>query len=65
LAEKIKRNGPLAIAAAIEAVNANYKDGLNGYDVEIIAFAKSFGTADFKEGTSAFLQKRKANFTGD
>jgi enoyl-CoA hydratase len=41
---------------------ANYKDGLNGYDVEITAFAKSFGTADFKEGTSAFLQKRKANF---
>jgi enoyl-CoA hydratase len=65
LSEKIKRNGPLAIAAAIEAVNANYKDGLNGYDVEITAFAKSFGTADFKEGTSAFLQKRKANFTGD
>ena len=37
----------------------------SGVDVEIKAFAKSFGTADFKEGTSAFLQKRKANFTGD
>ena len=65
LAEKIKRNGPLAISSAIKAVNANFKDGLNGYDIEISEFAKSFGTADFKEGTSAFLQKRKANFTGN
>ena len=65
LAEKIKRNGPLAISAAIEAVNANYKDGLNGYDIEIKAFAKSFATGYFREGTSAFLQKRKANFTGN
>jgi len=62
LAEKIKRNSPLAIAAAIRAVNANYQEGVQGYDVEISEFAKCFGTDDFSEGTSAFLEKRKAKF---
>ncbi|GHC45044.1 enoyl-CoA hydratase/isomerase family protein [Ulvibacter litoralis] len=64
LAEKIMRNSPMAIAAAISAVNAGYEVGENGYDVEISEFGKCFGTADFKEGTQAFLDKRKAAFTG-
>jgi enoyl-CoA hydratase len=64
LAEKIKRNGPLAISAAIKSVNANFKEGINGYDTEIAEFAKCFGTEDFFEGTTAFLEKRKANFSG-
>lgn len=64
LAEKIKRNGPLAVAGAIRAINANYESGVNGYDIEILEFAKCFGTNDFKEGTTAFLDKRKANFRG-
>ncbi len=62
IASKIMRNSPNAIGAAIKAVNANYKDGLNGYDAEIEAFGNCFGTNDFIEGTSAFLEKRKANF---
>ena len=65
LAEKIKRNGPLAISAAIKSVNANFDNSINGYDVEISEFAKCFGTKDFKEGTTAFLDKRKANFSGE
>ena len=65
LAEKIKRNGPLAISAAIKSVNANFDKSINGYDVEISEFAKCFGTKDFKEGTTAFLDKRKANFLGE
>jgi enoyl-CoA hydratase len=52
----------VAISSAIEAVNDNYKDGVNGFDTEIENFGKSFGTDDFKEGTQAFLNKRKANF---
>ncbi|MEZ4875241.1 MAG: enoyl-CoA hydratase-related protein [Flavobacteriaceae bacterium] len=64
LAEKIKKNSSVAIAAAIEAVNAGYETFENGFDVEITAFGKCFGTADFVEGTQAFLEKRKANFPG-
>lgn len=64
IADKIQRNSPVAIGKAIEAVNANFKDGVNGYDVEIKNFGECFATADFKEGTTAFLEKRKATFEG-
>ncbi len=64
LATKIMRNSSVAIAAAISAINANYEDGENGFDTEISEFGKCFGTADFKEGTQAFLEKRKAVFPG-
>jgi len=64
IADKIMRNSPVAIAQAIEAVNANYKEGTDGYQIEIKGFGKCFGTDDFKEGTTAFLEKRKAAFTG-
>ena len=62
IASKIMRNSPLAISAAINAVNANFKDGVNGYDIEVKEFGNCFGTDDFTEGTTAFLEKRKANF---
>lgn len=62
LAGKIMRNSPVAIAAAISAVNAGYETGVDGYDTEIEEFGGCFGTDDFKEGTTAFLQKRKAQF---
>ena len=64
LAGKIMNNSMVAISAAIRAVNANYEVGVNGFEVEIDAFGSSFGTEDFKEGTSAFLNKRKASFPG-
>ena len=64
IAGKIMKNSPVAIRAAIAAVNANYEDGVNGFEQEIEQFGKSFGTEDFKEGTQAFLNKRKPEFPG-
>lgn len=64
IASKIMRNSSVAIASAIIAVNAGYMEGQNGYDEEIRQFGKCFGTADFREGTTAFIEKRKADFPG-
>ena len=61
-ASKIAFNSSTALAAAIRSINANYTDGVNGYDVEIEEFGKLFGTKDFTEGTTAFMEKRKPNF---
>jgi len=64
IAGKIMRNSSVAISEAIRAINANYEDGVNGFDIEIEAFGNCFGTEDFTEGTTAFLEKRKADFSG-
>lgn len=64
LAGKIARNSPTALAAAIRAVNAGYEHDANGMEREIEEFGKCFGTPDFVEGTTAFMEKRKADFTG-
>jgi len=64
IAQKIMNNSPYAIGRAIKAINANYTEGKNGYETEIKNFGKCFGTDDFNEGTKAFLEKRKAVFTG-
>jgi enoyl-CoA hydratase len=62
IASKIKRNSPNAIAKAIKSVNAGFIDGTNGFEVEKIEFGNCFGTPEFIEGTTAFMEKRKANF---
>ncbi|XLS29412.1 enoyl-CoA hydratase/isomerase family protein [Flavobacteriaceae bacterium M23B6Z8] len=64
IANKILNNSSVAISYAIEAVNAGFKTGVDGFNAEVNAFGHCFGTADFKEGTAAFLEKRKADFPG-
>lgn len=65
ITSKIITKSPVAVKAAIKAINAGYNNKFNGYEVEIEEFGKSFGTNDFKEGTTAFLEKRKAIFLGN
>ncbi|HMG83191.1 MAG TPA: enoyl-CoA hydratase-related protein [Ferruginibacter sp.] len=62
--EIINTKAPLAITAIIKAVNAVFDETKNGFAIEMEEFGKCFGTADMKEGAAAFLEKRKANFTG-
>ncbi len=61
---KIKQRAPLAVASAIRAINASSNKEVNGFETEIEEFSRCFQTADFKEGVTAFLEKRKAVFTG-
>lgn len=62
IASKILNNSATAIASAIKAINANFLDGVDGFKTEIEEFGACFGTKDFVEGTTAFVEKRKANF---
>lgn len=61
---KIISKGPIAIRNVIKAVNAGFDFERSGYKSEATLFAECATTADFKEGTSAFIEKRPANFTG-
>ena len=64
MARSFMKNSIVAMGFAIEAVNAGLLEGSVGYDVEVRAFGDCFETADFKEGTNAFIEKRKPNFPG-
>ncbi|MGZ3812891.1 MAG: enoyl-CoA hydratase/isomerase family protein [Mucilaginibacter sp.] len=59
---RILLRAPLAIESAISAVNSAVQNGADGYEIEIQNFAKCFDSDDFKEGVSAFLEKRKPHF---
>jgi enoyl-CoA hydratase len=61
---KMKTKPPLALASIIRTVNAYYTHDQDGFSTEVAEFGKCFGTDDFREGTTAFLEKRKAVFKG-
>lgn len=64
LIKKILTKGPVAVASVIKAVNAGFSFEQQGYEAEATQFAACTETSDFKEGTSAFIEKRKPAFTG-
>ncbi|MEW6442292.1 MAG: enoyl-CoA hydratase/isomerase family protein [bacterium] len=65
LIKKILEKSPLMIRWAKECVNRVLDhDLLSGIDKELTQFSKTFNTYDSKEGTAAFLEKRKPKFLG-
>lgn len=62
--KKITSKAPIAIENIIKSVNAGFSFENAGYDAEALYFSTCSTTEDFKEGTSAFLQKRPPNFKG-
>jgi enoyl-CoA hydratase/carnithine racemase len=65
IAQKIIANAPLAVQYTMEAVNKGMEMTLaEGLYLEAVLFAVSCATEDKKEGTTAFLEKRQAQFKG-
>ena len=64
LINKIATQGPLAIAKIIDCVNCYFDHNIDGFEEESKLFGASMNTQDFKEGTTAFIEKRKAVFIG-
>lgn len=62
--EKVNSKAPIAVAKTIETVNAYFQEGVDGFLMEIDAFGACAATEDFKEGSAAFVEKRKAVFKG-
>ncbi len=64
LANKVNTKGPLALKGVIECVNGFFVPGVDGYALEARTFGDIANSEDFNEGTSAFIEKRKAQFKG-
>jgi enoyl-CoA hydratase len=60
--QKIGSKGPVAVTESLRAINAYFNN--SGYAEEVAAFGRSTETEDFREGVTAFVEKRKADFKG-
>lgn len=63
--KKIMTKAPLAIGMIVDCVNSVFIPEENGYQTEANSFARCVKSGDYKEGTSAFLEKRKPIFKGE
>lgn len=63
--KKIMSKAPLSIGMIVDCVNAVFINDENGYQIEANSFARCVKSEDYREGTKAFLEKRKPNFKGE
>lgn len=64
LINKTVTKAPIALAGIIESVNAFNDPSMDGYSAEVHNFGRCANTEDFREGASAFIEKRPAHFQG-
>ncbi|MEM9920981.1 MAG: enoyl-CoA hydratase-related protein [Bacteroidota bacterium] len=62
--DKIGQKAPIAISNVIKCVNQYFEGGKEGFDFEVEQFNATTKTEDFKEGATAFIERRPANFKG-
>lgn len=62
---KIMSKAPLAIGMIVDCVNAAFLPDEDGFQTEANSFARCVKSGDYKEGTTAFLEKRKPTFKGE
>lgn len=63
--ERMGKNSPMAIMLSKKAINKGVDlPNVDGLEIELDTFSEAFATEDMKEGTQAFVEKRKPDFKG-